>query len=108
MVILEQQHGKYSEVYRAEQLRRSTFTQGLYGKHFRRLNTTRTEEYMRRAIHNILPEPYLEKVTTSVSTMMFIYIYMYCVPWGRNKPYMRRKSTWEYNSHTFTRIPFQV
>ena len=59
MLIIEEQNGKDSDLYRAAKAE--------------------------HAQSNVLPELYLEMLRSSVSTMMFIYIHMYCVPpWRRN------------------------
>ena len=51
-----------------------------------------------------------QMASTKSTTIMFIYIHMYCVPWRRNNApkvtIMLSKSTWEYKSHSFARNPF--
>ena len=84
MVILEEQHGEDSDLYRAAKAEhdaavrlRKEFTANISSALHARSNACGVQS-------NILPESWLEKVRSSVSTMMFVYIHMYCVPWRRN------------------------
>jgi hypothetical protein len=72
MLILEEQHSNDSDLYTAAKAEHDTAVR--LRKDFT-TNITQALHARRNA--------YLERLRSSVNTMMFIYIQMYCVPWRR-------------------------
>ena len=92
MGILQEQHGKDTDLYRAPSIGRARQGKCACAR-------TSRQAFRRHFTHGV-KDMHLQKLRTSVSTMMmFSYIHMYCVSWRRNKP---------YRGKPFTRIPVQV